>query len=109
MRQFITVLLLSLANPLLAEEAIVFKKELISTFHWFPYSIILIVLIIAVLVLAKNSKKIIKTHSSCKVIESIAIHHKTKVHVIDYQGQKFLLADNQHSLAIHALQENIPS
>ncbi len=106
MRQITLFILLFLVNPLFAEEAISFKKELVTTVHWFPYGIVLILLIIALLILAKNSKKVMTAHAKCKVIERVAIHHKTKVYVIAYQGQQFLLADNQNSLAIHALQEN---
>lgn len=105
MRQVIAFVLIFLVNPLLAQEAIIFKKELVETAHWFPYGLVLIALIAAVLMLAKNSKKIISKQSQCKVIEKIAIHHKTKIYVIDYQGQRFLVADNQNSLAIQALQE----
>ncbi|MCL9682642.1 hypothetical protein [Legionella maioricensis] len=105
MRQLTTFILIFLVNPLFAEETINFKKELVTTVHWFPYGIVLILLFIALLLLAKNSKKVISTNAKCKIIERIAVHHKTKVYVIVYQGQKFLVADNQNSLAIHALQE----
>lgn len=109
MRQITSFILFFLTNSILASEAIIFKKELVSNTHWFPYGLVMIVLIIVVLILAKNSKKINSTPPKCKVIERIAVQHKTKVYVIDYQGQKFLVADNQNSLAIHALQERSPA
>ena len=106
MRQVIAFWLFLVVKPSMAERAIVFKKELLSSYHWFPYGLVLIALILAILILAKKSKKIIKTPSQCTVLERIAINHKTKAYIIDYQGQKFLIADNQHSVAIQALQES---
>lgn len=109
MRSALVSFLFLLTTPLYAEEAIVFKKELFSPHYWFPYGLVLIVLLIVVFILAKNSKKLISPHSPGIVVEKTSINHKTKVYIINYQGQKFLLADNQNSLAIQALQENLPS
>jgi hypothetical protein len=105
MRHFLGFILLFLFNPLFAEKALMFKKDLTANTHWFPYGLVLVVLIVTLFILAKKSKKISNSDSKCKVIEKLAVHHKTKVYVIAYQGQQFLLADNQNSLAIHALQE----
>ncbi|CEG57454.1 hypothetical protein [Legionella fallonii] len=96
-------LLFFFLHSLYAEEAITFKKELVASNSWTPYGIILLILVMALLVLAKNSKRIIPTNNQCRVVEKISVHHKTKVYVIAYQDQKFLVADNQNSLAIHAL------
>lgn len=103
MYRVVAFLFVFLINPLYAEEAISFKKELVASSSWLPYGSILIVLVITLLVLAKHSKKIIHNNAQCQVIEKISVHNKTKVYVIAYQEQKFLVADNQNSLAIHAL------
>ena len=109
MRFLVLIILSFLINPLQAKNAITFKKELVANVHWFPYGLVLIVLIIAVLILAKSSKKISNTQSKCKIIEKTTLNHKTKIFVIDYQGQQFLIADNQNALAIHSLQVNSQS
>lgn len=85
--------------------SIPFKEELVTNTHWIPYGLVLIVLFAVLMILAKYSKKKIKSNSTFKVIERMAIHHKTKAFVIDYQGQQFLLTDNQNSLAIHPLKK----
>lgn len=92
-----------LSDSLHAGSALGFKKDLVSQVHWAPYLLGLGFLFIALIVLAKKSKGFIKTNSQCQLIESIPIHYKTKVHVIEYQGQRFLIADNQQALAIHPL------
>jgi len=102
--RFILFGLLFLANPLFAENTLVFKKELLSNINWFPYSMILVVLFAAVLFLAKNSKRLIRPNPDCQVIEKIMLRHKTNIYIIDYQGQRFLIAENQNALAINPLQ-----
>ncbi len=100
----ITAFLLSFfIHPLYAEEAISFKKEVVASSSWLPYGITLLTLVFGLLVLAKHSKKIIHNTTQCRIVEKISVHNKTKVYVIAYQEQKFLVADNQNSLAIHAL------
>lgn len=103
MYRVIMFLLCFFIHPLHAEEAISFKKELMASSSWFPYGILVVILVITIFVLAKHSKKIIHNDAQCRVVEKIFIHNKTKVYVIAYQEQKFLVADNQNSLAIHVL------
>jgi len=105
MRYVTGLVLFFLINPLMAGEAIAFKKDLVTTTHWLPYGLVLLILISALLFFAKNTKKTFKTNPKLKVLERIAIHHKTRLYIIDYQGQQFLLADNQSSVTIQALHE----
>ncbi|HBI21903.1 MAG TPA: hypothetical protein DDY37_04875 [Legionella sp.] len=45
---------------------------------------------------------------TCQLIEKKHLGNKTIVYIIGFQNQRFLLADNQHALALHALDtENI--
>lgn len=106
MYRFIFLVLTFWINPLFAKEELVFKKELISNPHWYSYGLVLFLLLISIIFLARYSKKTGVTELKCKVVERINIQHKTKVYVIDYQGQQFLLADNQHALAIHPLHQS---
>lgn len=106
MHRFIFLVLSFWINPLFAKDDLVFKKELISNPHWYSYGLVLILLLISIILLARYSKKAGVTELKCRVIERVNIQHKTKVYVIDYQGQQFLLADNQHALAIHPLHQS---
>jgi hypothetical protein len=88
----------------------VFKTELVTHPHWLSYGLVLSLLCVFLIVLAKKSKKgwshtLKRAQNKCKLVEHIILNNKTKVYVLDYQGQGFLLADNQHSLALHPLGE----
>ncbi|MDI1352534.1 MAG: hypothetical protein PSV35_07160 [bacterium] len=101
---FSRMVLLLLSSNVMAQEALTFKQDLESTMHWIPYSLLLLSLVIVLLVLSKYAKKTIHPQSQCTIVEKLHIHHKTTAVIISYQGQQFLIADNQHALAIHALQ-----
>ncbi len=98
-----------LSGALHAQSTFAFKKEPLSTVHWFPYLLVLAILLVALLALAKKSKGLIKNNGKNQIIEKIPINQKTQVYVLDYQGQRFLIADNQNALAIHPLHEEKPS
>lgn len=82
-----------------------FKPDPVHSLHWTPYLLVLGVLILVLLVLAKKSKRLVKTNSQCQLIDKIPLQHKTQAYVIDYQGQRFLIAENPNALAIHPLKE----
>ena len=96
-------ILLFFSHQLYAGETISFKKELVASSSWLPYGMTLVILVITLLMLAKHSKKLLHNSTQCRVVEKLSVHNKTKVYVIAYQEQKFLVADNQNSVAIHAL------
>lgn len=98
-----------LSSTVHAESTLAFKKEPLSTVHWFPYLLVLTLLLVALLMLAKKSKSISKHSSKNLIIEKIPINQKTQVYVLEYQGQRFLIADNQNALAIHPLAQEKPS
>lgn len=100
---------LLLATPLYAENTLSFKKEGLNSLHWMPYLTVLSVLLIVLMLLAQKAKASGKINRACQVIEKIPVHHKTQLYVIDYQGQRFLIADNQNALAIHPLTEGTSS
>jgi flagellar biogenesis protein FliO len=106
MYHYAVFLLIVWIEPVFAHNELFFKKELSANTHWFSYGAVLITLFIILLVLAKYSQKSASINPECKIIERITIHHKTKVYVIAYQGQQFLLADNQNALTIHPIKNN---
>ena len=107
MRYLIVLLLTSISSVMqAAEEPLIFKKEVASSVSWMPYGLVFIILLITVFILAKNSRIRVNTQSKCKILEKINIHHKTKIYIMDYDGQQFIIADNQTALAIQPLQGN---
>lgn len=99
-------LIFTLFTPMaLAVDPIVFKQPFSPHNGWLSYGIAVIVLLIIVLVIAKKHRPNVIQKSVCQLIEKKYLGNKTVVYVIDYQQQRFLLADNQHALAFHALIE----
>ncbi|WP_058535523.1 hypothetical protein [Legionella saoudiensis] len=99
-----------LVSPVLhAQSTLPFKEDPINHIHWIPYLAVLLILLIVLSIIAKRSKGLVKKVSQGQLIEKIPIHHKMQVYILDYQGQRFLIADNQNSLAIHPVQEAKPS
>ena len=92
-------------------EPMVFKPEFSPKHGWLNYGMAIVVLLIMVLVLAKKHN--IKTpglrdsSQGCQLIEKKHLGNKTVVYVIEYQQQRFLLADNQQALTIHQLEHRI--
>jgi len=82
-------------------EPIVFKQEFSPKNGWFNYGLAITILLIVILVLAKKYKSKPLGPIGCQLIEKKHLGNKTVVYVIEYQQQRFLLADNQHALAIH--------
>lgn len=103
MRMLVVLVVSSLVNPLFAASDLAFKKDMIATVHWFPYGLVLVLLVGILLFLAKKSPHLKRINTNSKVIETIAVNHKTKVYVIELQGKQFLIADNQNALAISRL------
>lgn len=93
-------------QPYIAEESIPYKQDLALSIHWFPYGLVLLILCVVLAILAKRSKHKTGHNARCRLIESLPLNHKTKIHVLDYQGQHFLIAENIHALAIHPLKED---
>ena len=103
--RFLSSLLLSLLSSiaLAASEPIVFKQAFSPRISWFTYGAVIVLLLGIVLAVAKKQKPGSTKKSACTIIEKTYLGNKTVVYVIDYQRQRFLLADNQHSLVLHSL------
>lgn len=99
--------LLLLLNPTLNHAAVHFKQELSPTVHWYPYALMLLLLFVALLLLAKYAKKTSSASRQGMLVEQITLHHKSKAYIIEYQGQAFLIADNQRALAIQPIKKEL--
>lgn len=97
------ILLSFVSNDALSAETITFKQSLSPKISWLNYGLIIVMLLVLVLAIAKKHKPGMSKKSVCQLIEKKYLGNKTVVYVIDYQQQRFLLADNQHALAIHPL------
>ncbi|MDR3501302.1 MAG: hypothetical protein P4L79_01805 [Legionella sp.] len=100
---------LLITPALYAQSTLTFKQDPINQLHWVPYLVVLLILLLVLSFLAKRSKGLVKKPTQGQLIEKILVHHKMQVYIIDYQGQRFLIADNQNALAIHPVQEVKPS
>jgi|GEM_PF-2496993 len=104
MKRILSALILSaVATYAKAGDQLVFKKAFTPGISWFTYALVLVFLLIAALLLAKRMKPANMGKSTCQVLEKKYLGNKTVVYVLDYQNQRFLLADNQHALTIQAL------
>lgn len=104
MRYFI--LLCFLYPKAYASNTISFKQDLVTSAHWLPYLIALVALSAALFSLAKLTKSKGAKSSKCKVVEQLVLNHKTKVYIVAYEQQQFIIADNHNGLALHALNES---
>jgi len=98
-------ILFLLIYTLEAEAALSFKKDAMPSMQWMPYCIAIIILLMILWGLAKYVRpKTVGMHKA-KILDTVAIHNKTKAYVLDYQGQHFLIAENQNAIAIHAFKQ----
>jgi hypothetical protein len=85
-----------------------YKPEMAPKQGWFIYSLLIAGLAAIAFILAKTNKKRLVNQENCLVIDKKRLGAKTIIYVLEYQNQQFLLADNQHALALHALKkENV--
>lgn len=87
----------------LTADPIIFKQEFSPQNGWLNYGIAIIILLIIILVLAKKYKPQATGLTGCNLIEKKHLGNKTVVYIVEYQHQRFLLADNQHALAVHQI------
>ena len=86
-------------------DPIVFKQEFSPKQGWLNYGLAIMILLIVIIVLAKKHKPRSTNLSGCQLIEKKHLNNKTAVYIVEYQQQRFLLADNQNALAIHRLEQ----
>ena len=84
-------------------DPIIFKHEFSLHGHWWSYGLAIGLLLVMIIILAKKHKPASLSKTACTLIEKKLLSHKTIVYIVEYQQQRFLLADNQQALAIHPL------
>lgn len=77
--------------------------EMIPQYSWIQYGFVLVMLFIILFMLTKKSRSLTRMQAHCHVIEKNQLSSKLTLYVVRHQQQRFLLIDNQHALAIHAL------
>lgn len=80
-----------------------FKSNLNETIHWGPYLSVLLILFLLLLALNKFGARFNSKSKNSHLITTLPIYNKTKAYVLEYEGQRFLIAENQNAIAIHAL------
>ncbi|WP_028388027.1 hypothetical protein [Legionella fairfieldensis] len=80
-------------------EKIPFKQATAPEQGWFIYVITFIALLVIALVLAWKKRHPL-AQSSCLIVDRKRLANKTMIYVIEYQNQRFLIADNQQSLIL---------
>ena len=92
----------------IAAEIITFKPDFSAKLSWLNYCVAIVMLVIIALIIAKKYKPNLAKKSVCQLVEKKYLSNKTVVYIIEHQQQRFLLADNQHALAIHELHAREP-
>lgn len=93
------------AQTITAVEPIAFKPDFSPKNGWMHYGLAILILLIIMLLLAKKHTRKLPERASCQLIEKKHLGNKTVLYIVEYQQQRFLLADNQQALAIHPLQQ----
>ncbi len=86
-------------------DPLLFKHEFSPHAGWLSYGVVILLLLVMIVFLAKNRKPFATNTTDCKLIEKKHVGHKTVVYVMEYQQQRFILADNQQALAIYPLMQ----
>lgn len=103
-RLFLTNIILYMYSSFaFADNNLAFKKSFTPQIGWVNYALAIVLLLVLVFLFAKKKRPASSHAATCQLIEKKYLGNKTVVYVLDYQNQRFLLADNQHALAIHAL------
>ena len=91
-----------------ASQTIGFKPPFSPQYNWLTMAFALVSLIIIALISLKKFKPGFSVPSECRLIEKKYLSNKTIIYILEYQKQRFLLADNHQSITIHALTSDFP-
>lgn len=87
--------------------SIVFKPVFSPQHGWLHYGMAMVILLVMVLILARIHKPRAVKLDGCQVIEKKHLGNKTVVYIVEYQQQRFLLADNQQGLVMHPVKQGV--
>lgn len=108
MMRVVLILIHCLISSLVyASEPIHFKQALVGKINWTAYGMVMMFLVLAIVYVSKKYKPKSPDKTLCHVIEKTYLGNKTVVYVIDYQEQRFLLADNQQALSFYAVSPDV--
>ena len=103
----VTMALLVSTTANAVHQTIPFKAPFSPQYSWVTLAVTLAILVVVTLVIAKKYKPNTVCISPCRLIEKKYLSNKTIVYILEYQQQRFLLADNQQSIALHPLESAI--
>lgn len=102
-RIFLVLLSYLISPSVIADDSLHFKQALVGNNHWLSYGMVMLALLLVIGYITQKYKPNTPNKALCRVIEKNHLGNKTVIYVIDYQEQRFLLADNQHALSFCAL------
>ncbi len=106
--QIINISLLSLITPTVkADELLLFKQDITPHHSWLVYALALGIMLIFILLLAKKNRSQLNQPGGCKLLEKKHLSNKTVLYILEYQQQRFILADNQQTMTVHPLTHEI--
>ncbi|MCW8451435.1 hypothetical protein [Legionella quinlivanii] len=84
--------------------ALAFKTPVTNGMGWLNYGLPFVILSLAVLFLHLKKNK--KPSTGCRLLEKTYLNNKTVIYLLEYQEQRFLLAENQKGLCFQSLNES---
>lgn len=89
-----------------AADSILFKPDYLPQHNWTRYIVAIIILFFIGILFVKKNKRLSTLSNTCQLIEKKHLGNKTIVYILDYQQQRFILADNQQALVLYALNQD---
>lgn len=88
---------------ILGHEQIQFKQSFSPSATWINYILALLAVLVLVFYFAKKYQRPVSSRGDFFVVKSKRLNAKTTLHLIEFQQQQFLLADNQQTLCLHPI------
>ncbi|ARG96953.1 hypothetical protein [Legionella micdadei] len=95
--------LMSFSSSQVFAENIPFKENFQLKPGWIIYLLAILTLAAIYLISARKNRGSQLQSSACLVVDKKRLSTKTTVYILDYQNQRFLLAENQHALVFQQL------
>ena len=102
-RRLLQALCFSLLNQRSYASEIVFKPAFMPKISGFNMGLTVVAVLIMALFWLRSHKAHPKIPSMCQLLEKKHLSNKTIVYMLSIENQRFLLADNQQTMVLHAI------
>ncbi len=103
MRRVLQALCLHLLTHCAMASDMVFKPAFTPKISGFNLGLTVMGLLVMAFLGWRSFKRSPHIPGSCQLLEKKHLSHKTIVYIIAHENQRFLLADNQHTMVLHAI------